>query len=95
MKFLKYLPIFLIVIGAAITIITCLRCKNRYYKALPNTNYVELKATYTNYVLINKEVVEDSMYIFRVKNPQTKDKKFVKVNDYIYYNLYFIGDTIK
>lgn len=95
MKFLKYVPIFVIIIGAAIIITTYLKFKNRYYKALPNTNYVELKATYTNCVLINKEIVEDSMYIFRVENPQTKDKKFIKVNDYIYYNLYFIGDTIK
>lgn len=95
MKFLRYLSIFLIVIGIAITITTYLESENGYYKALPNTNYVELKATYTNCILINKYIVEDSMHIFRLKNPQTKDKKFVKVNDYIYYNLYFIGDTIK
>lgn len=95
MKYLRYLPVFLIAIIAILFVLIGPKIENGYYKALPKTNYVELKATYTNYILINKYIVEDSIHIFRVKNPQTKDKEFVKVNDYIYYNLYFIGDTIK
>ena len=47
-------------------------------------NIVELKAKYKNYIIVNKYQEKDICIL----NKQ-------QVKDYIYYNIYYVGDTIK
>ena len=58
-------------------------------------NYVELKAQYKNYIVTNKYVRNSNTYVLELRNPFSKKTKEVDVRDYIYYNTYFVGDTIK
>lgn len=58
-------------------------------------NYVELKAQYKNYIVTNKYVRNSNTYVLELMNPFSKKTKEVYVRDYIYYNTYFVGDTIK
>ena len=57
-------------------------------------NIVELKAQYKNCIVVDKHQT-DNTYTLDIRNPITNkiEKQYVK--DYIYYNIYFIGDTIK
>lgn len=63
-------------------------------------DYVELRSTYKNCIIVHKEI-ENGRYKLKLYNP-TKHKilkqdniTVVYVNDYIYWNIYFVGDTIK
>lgn len=58
-------------------------------------NYVELKAQYKNYIVTNKYVRNSDTYVLELINPFSKKTKEVYVRDYLYYNTYFVGDTIK
>lgn len=58
-------------------------------------NYVELKAQYKNYIVTNKYVRNSDTYVLELMNPFSKKTKEVYVKDYLYYNTYFVGDTIK
>lgn len=58
-------------------------------------NYVELKAQYKNYIVTNKYVRNSDTYVLELMNPFSKKTKEVYVRDYLYYNTYFVGDTIK
>lgn len=57
-------------------------------------NIVELKAQYKNCIVVDKHQTNNT-YTLDIRNPITNkiEKQYVK--DYIYYNIYFIGDTIK
>lgn len=86
--------VILCILTMAIVITVCILLKNYHLKNKPIVNYVELKATYRNYIVEEKRN-EDSIHLLLLRNPITKETSLVRVNDYIYYNLYFIGDTIK
>lgn len=58
-------------------------------------NYVELKAQYKNYIVTNKYVRNSDTYVLELMNPFSKKTKEVYIRDYLYYNTYFVGDTIK
>ena len=59
-------------------------------------NAVELHARYKNCIVIDKYTKNDKYY-FILYNPYTTNNQIskVEVNDYMYYNIYFIKDTIK
>lgn len=58
-------------------------------------NYVELKAQYKNYIVTNKYVRNSNTYVLELMNPFSKKTEEVYIKDYLYYNTYFVGDTIK
>lgn len=58
-------------------------------------NYVELKAQYKNYIVTNKYIRNSDTYVLELMNPFSKKTEEVYVKDYLYYNTYFVGDTIK
>lgn len=59
-------------------------------------NSVELHAKYKNCIVIDKYTKNNKYYLI-LRNPYTvsNQESKVEVNDYIYYNVYFIKDTIK
>lgn len=57
-------------------------------------NIVELKAKYKNYIIVNKYQEKD-ICILDIKNPINNKVNKQQVKDYIYYNIYYVGDTIK
>lgn len=58
-------------------------------------NYVELKAQYKNYIVTNKYIRNSNTYVLELMNPFSKKTEEVYIKDYLYYNTYFVGDTIK
>lgn len=81
----------LIIIVIIIVAVSLVRYSNNrdYY------NYVELKAQYKNYIVTNKYIRNSDTYVLELMNPLSKKTKKVYVKDYLYYNTYFVGDTIK
>lgn len=57
-------------------------------------NIIELKAKYKNYIIVNKYQEKD-ICILDIKNPISNKVNKQQVKDYIYYNIYYVGDTIK
>lgn len=57
-------------------------------------NIVELKAKYKNYIIVNKYQEKD-ICVLDIKNPINNKVNKQQVKDYIYYNIYYVGDTIK
>lgn len=57
-------------------------------------NIIELKAKYKNYIIVNKYQEKD-ICILDIKNPINNKVNKQQVKDYIYYNIYYVGDTIK
>lgn len=57
-------------------------------------NYVELKTRFKRYLVVDK-YMSNSKYMFRLVNPVTDKEYKVHVTDNLYYNMYFVGDTIK
>lgn len=55
-------------------------------------NYIELKATYKNYIIVDKN---NKDYSITLLNPLTEKEKTIKINEALYYNKYFVTDTIK
>lgn len=84
----EFLIILIIILIVAVSI-SKYRADYDYY------NYVELKAQYKNYIVTNKYVRNSNTYVLELMNPFSKKTKEVYVRDYIYYNTYFVGDTIK
>ena len=58
-------------------------------------NFVELQAQFKHYVLLNKYMESKDDYIFVLKNPYTDTQQKIHVAEYLYYHVYFVGDTIK
>ena len=62
----------------------------------PIYNFVDLQMKYKRYLLVDKYVENFSdSYVFILKNPVTNQNNRVYVKDYLYTNVYFVGDTIK
>lgn len=58
-------------------------------------NFVDLQMRFKRYILTNKYQETDKDYVFYLVNPVTGDKYKAYVADYLYMNVYFVGDTIK
>lgn len=58
-------------------------------------NYVDLQMRFKRYILTNKYQETDKDYVFYLVNPVTGDEYKAYVADYLYINVYFVGDTIK
>lgn len=58
-------------------------------------NYVELSTKYKRYTVVDKYKKND-YYHLNLQNPYVNDRySNVIVTENIYYNIYFVGDTIK
>lgn len=58
-------------------------------------NFVDLQMRFKRYILTNKYQETDKDYVFYLVNPVTGDEYKAYVVDYLYMNVYFVGDTIK
>lgn len=58
-------------------------------------NFVDLQMRFKRYILTNKYQETDKDYVFYLVNPVTGDEYKTYVADYLYMNVYFVGDTIK
>ena len=58
-------------------------------------NFVDLQMRFKRYILTNKYQETDKDYVFYLVNPVTGDEYKAFVADYLYMNVYFVGDTIK
>ena len=58
-------------------------------------NDVDLQMRFKRYILTNKYQETDKDYVFYLVNPVTDQEYKVYVADYLYMNVYFVGDTIK
>ena len=86
--FSEFLIILIIILIVAISI-------SKYYTDYNYYNYVELKAQYKNYIVTNKYIRNSNTYVLELMNPFSKKTEEVYIKDYLYYNTYFVGDTIK
>lgn len=64
------------------------------YNPEPIYNFVELQFRFKNYTVANK-LMENDSFVFYLINPVTKNEYKVYVAEYLYTNVYFVGDTIK
>lgn len=88
-KISKYILVIILIIIIAYTIIRCI-------PEHPIYNFVDLQIKYKRYLLVDKYVENFSnSYVFILKNPVTNQNNRVYVKDYLYTNVYFVGDTIK
>lgn len=58
-------------------------------------NFVDLQMRFKHYVVSNKYQEDEDTYIIRLVNPVTGDEYKAYITDYLYMNVYFVGDTIK
>lgn len=84
----EFLIILIIILIVAVSI-------SKYCADYDYYNYVELKAQYKNYIVTNKYIRNSDTYVLELMNPFSKKTEEVYVRDYLYYNTYFVGDTIK
>lgn len=84
----EFLIMLIIILIAAVSI-------SKYYTDYNYYNYVELKAQYKNYIVTNKYIRNSDTYVLELMNPFSKKTEEVYIKDYLYYNTYFVGDTIK
>lgn len=80
--------IIIVIIIVAVSLVKHSNNKDYY-------NYVELKAQYKNYIVTNKYIRNSDTYVLELMNPFSKKTEEVYIKDYLYYNTYFVGDTIK
>lgn len=80
--------IIIVIIIVAVSLVKHSNNKDYY-------NYVELKAQYKNYIVTNKYIRNSDTYMLELMNPFSKKTEEVYIKDYLYYNTYFVGDTIK
>lgn len=57
-------------------------------------NSVELKTEFKTFIVIEK-YSKSNRYYLKLYNQLTENSKVVEVTQNIYYNVYFVGDTIK
>ena len=84
----EFLLALIIIIVVAVLI-------SKHYRDYNYYNYVELKAQYKNYIVTNKYIRNSNTYVFELMNPFSKRTEEIYVKDYLYYNTYFVGDTIR
>lgn len=88
-KISKYILILILMAAGAYIAIQCVLDHPIY-------NFVDMQMKYKRYLVVDKYVEHFSdYYVFILKNPVTKQKSKVYVKDYLYSNVYFVGDTIK
>ena len=58
-------------------------------------NFVDLQILYKHYIVSDKFQESETDYVFRLVNPVTDQEYKVYITDYLYMNVYFVGDTIK
>lgn len=88
-----YLFVIFISIGAVILILSDPMTK-KILSNDPCLDFVELQSTYKNYTIVNKKIKNDK-FLFTIRNPVTNKKEMISVKDYVYYKVYFVGDTIR
>lgn len=89
----RYLFVIFISIGAVILILSGPMTK-KILSDDSNLDFVELQSTYKNYTIINKKIKDDK-FLITIRNPVTNKEEIVSIKDYVYYKVYFVGDTIK
>lgn len=84
----EWLIVIMLIIVIGVSIVRSSETSNVY-------NFVELQAQFKHYVLLNKYMESKDDYIFILKNPYTNTQQKIHVAEYLYYNVYFVGNTIK
>lgn len=88
-KISKYILILILMAAGAYIAIQCVLDHPIY-------NFVDMQMKYKRYLVVDKYVEHFSdSYVFILKNPVTNQNNRVYVKDYLYTNVYFVGDTIK
>lgn len=57
--------------------------------------FVDLQMRFKHYVVSNKYQENEDTYVIRLVNPVTGNEYKAYITDYLYMNVYFVGDTIK
>lgn len=57
--------------------------------------FVDLQMRFKHYVVSDKYQEDEDTYVIRLVNPVTGNEYKVYIIDYLYMNVYFVGDTIK
>ena len=57
--------------------------------------FVDLQMRFKHYVVSDKYQEDEDIYVIRLVNPVTGNEYKAYITDYLYMNVYFVGDTIK
>ena len=57
--------------------------------------FVDLQMRFKHYVVSDKYQEDEDTYVIRLVNPVTGNEYKASITDYLYMNVYFVGDTIK
>ena len=57
--------------------------------------FVDLQMRFKHYVVSDKYQEDEDTYVIRLVNPATGNEYKAYITDYLYMNVYFVGDTIK
>ena len=57
--------------------------------------FVDLQMRFKHYVVSDKYQEDEDTYVIRLVNPVTGNEYKADITDYLYMNVYFVGDTIK
>ena len=57
--------------------------------------FVDLQMRFKHYVVSDKYQEDEDTYVIRLVNPVTGNEYKAYIADYLYINVYFVGDTIK
>lgn len=57
--------------------------------------FVDLQMRFKHYVVSDKYQEDEDTYVIRLVNPVTGNEYKAYIADYLYMNVYFVGDTIK
>lgn len=57
--------------------------------------FVDLQMRFKHYVVSDKYQEDEDTYVIRLVNPVTRNEYKAYITDYLYMNVYFVGDTIK
>ncbi len=58
-------------------------------------NFVDLQTRFKHYIVSDKYQESEDTYVLSLVSPTTRKKYKVYIADYLYVNVYFVGDTIK
>lgn len=58
-------------------------------------SFVDLQMRFKHYVVSDKYQEDEDTYVIRLVNPVTGNEYKAYITDYLYMNVYFVGDTIK
>lgn len=57
--------------------------------------FVDLQMRFKHYVVSDKYQEDEDTYVIHLVNPVTGNEYKAYIADYLYMNVYFVGDTIK